>query len=234
MPGEPVVLVSGRGGHIRSFVGALARFPAEPQWAVVGGFAVYVRITDIHRVTNDLDTVSRNQPSLVQILVAEPDADRLTANKLQFNQGGAAVVVDVMADTADEPLPTEPGERAFAHARRMALATSESTELGVPMWHGLMEALQPDVVIVSIRNDYVSRIKFDVLSDEESLHEFDFTKKGIRRHETYRVKARWHLIGDQPSLFAFGKAGRTPFQSIDNDKKHSAGEAILRRHLEGL
>ncbi len=54
MPGEPVVLVSGRGGQIRSFVGALARFPAEPQWAVVGGFAVYVRITDVHRVTNDL------------------------------------------------------------------------------------------------------------------------------------------------------------------------------------
>ena len=131
MPGEPVVLVSGRGGHIRSFVGALNRFPAEPQWAVVGGFAVYVRITDVHRVTNDLDTVSRNQPSLVEILVAEPGADRLAAAKLQLNQGGAAVVVDVMADTADTPLPTEPGERAFALARRMALATSESTELVV-------------------------------------------------------------------------------------------------------
>ena len=131
MPGEPVVLVSGRGGHVRSFVGALARFPAEPQWAVVGGFAVYVRITDVHRVTNDLDTVSRNQPSLVEILVAEPDADRLAAAKLQLNQDGAAVVIDVMADTAVEPLPAEPGERAFAFARRMALATSESTELVV-------------------------------------------------------------------------------------------------------
>ena len=131
MPGETVVLVSGRGGHIRSFVDALARFPAEPKWTVVGGFAVYVRIIDVHRVTNDLDTVSRNQPSLVEILVAEPDADRLATAKLRLNQGGAAVVVDVMADTAEEPLPTEPGERAFALARRMALATSESTELVV-------------------------------------------------------------------------------------------------------
>lgn len=129
MPGETVVLVSGRGGHIRSFVEALSRFPAEPQWAVVGGFAVYVRITDVHRVTHDLDTVSRNQPALVEILVAEPGADRLATAKLQLNQGGAVVVVDVMAATADEPLPTEPGERAFALARRMALATSESTEL---------------------------------------------------------------------------------------------------------
>ena len=105
--------------------------PSRPLWAVVGGFAVYVRITDVHRVTNDLDTVSRNQPSLVEILVAEPDADRLAAAKLQLNQGSAAVVVDVMADTADEPLPAEPGERAFALARRMALSTSESTELVV-------------------------------------------------------------------------------------------------------
>ena len=90
MPGEPVALVSGPGGHVRSFVAALARFPAEPQWAVVGGFAVYARITVVHRITNDLDTVSRNQPSLVEILVAEPDADRLAAAKLQLNQDGAA------------------------------------------------------------------------------------------------------------------------------------------------
>lgn len=131
MRGETVVLVSGPGGQIRSFVDALARFPTEPRWTVVGGFAVYVRITDVHRVTNDLDTVSRNQPSLVEILVAEPDADRLATAKLQLNQSGGAVVVDVMADTAEEPLPTEPGERAFALARRMALATSESTELVV-------------------------------------------------------------------------------------------------------
>ena len=70
------------------------------------GFAVYVRITDVHRVTNDLDTVSRNQPSHVEILVGEPRADRLAAAKLQLNQGGAAAVVDVMADTADEPCRT--------------------------------------------------------------------------------------------------------------------------------
>ena len=34
-----------------------------------------------------------------------------------------------MADTSDTPLPAEASERAFALARRMALATSEPTEL---------------------------------------------------------------------------------------------------------
>jgi len=129
VPGKTVILQSDRAGQIRSFVEALDRFPAEPQWAVIGGFAVYVRITDVHRVTNDIDTVTSDQPSLVEILVAEPGADRLATAKLQINQGGSAVVIDVMGDTSDTPLPTDPGERAFALARRMALSTSDSTEL---------------------------------------------------------------------------------------------------------
>ena len=129
MPGEAVILAGDRGGRIRSFVAALARFPAEPQWAVVGGFAVNVRITHIHRLTNDIDTVSRDQTKLVEVLVAEPDADRLATARLQLEQDGTTVVVDVMADTSDTPLPAEASERAFALARRMALATSEPTEL---------------------------------------------------------------------------------------------------------
>ena len=131
MPGEAIVLAGDRSGRIRSFVAALARFPSEPRWAVVGGFAVNVRITDIHRLTNDIDTVSRDQTKLVEILVAESDADRLAPAKLQLEQDGTAVVVDVMADTSDTPLPVDAGERAFALARRMALATSEWIELVV-------------------------------------------------------------------------------------------------------
>ena len=129
MPGEAVILAGDRGGRIRSFVAALARFPAEPQRAVGGGFAVNVRITHIHRLTNDIDTVSRDQTKLVELLVAKPDADRLATARLQLEQDGTAVVVDVMADTSDTPLPAEASERAFALARRMALATSEPTEL---------------------------------------------------------------------------------------------------------
>lgn len=131
MPGEAIILVADRGSRIRSFVDALTRFPAEPQWSVVGGFAVNVRITHVHRLTNDLDTVSRDQTSLVEILVTQLDAERLDTAKLQFDQDGTTVVVDVMADTADVPLPNEPGERAFVLARRMALATSEWTGLQV-------------------------------------------------------------------------------------------------------
>jgi len=131
VPGDQITLVGDRGGRIRSFVAALGRFPNEPRWAVVGGFAVNVRITDVHRLTNDLDTVSQDQSSLVEILVAEPGADRLDTAKLQLTQDGTTVLIDVMADTSDSPLPSEPSERAFALARRMALATCERIDLAV-------------------------------------------------------------------------------------------------------
>lgn len=133
MPGEQVILVGDRGGRIRSFVAAIDRFPTEPQWAVVGGFAVNVRISQVHRLTNDIDTVSRNQPSFVEVLVSEFDADRLANAKLQLTQYGTAVIVEVMADASSAPLPAEDGERAFALARSMALSTCEPVELQVVM-----------------------------------------------------------------------------------------------------
>ena len=76
VPGDAIILVGDRGGRIRSFVDALTRFPAEPQWSVVGGFAVNIRITHVHRLTNDLDTVSRDQTSLVETLVTKLNAGR--------------------------------------------------------------------------------------------------------------------------------------------------------------
>ncbi|WP_323671665.1 nucleotidyl transferase AbiEii/AbiGii toxin family protein [Candidatus Poriferisodalis multihospitum] len=129
MSGDPVVLVGDRGGRIRSYVSALSRFPAEPAWTVIGGFAVNVRITHVHRLTNDIDTVSRDQTKLVELLVAAPNANQLSAARLQLKHEAATVFVDVMADTAGMPLPTEAAERAFALARRLAMATSEPTDL---------------------------------------------------------------------------------------------------------
>lgn len=114
---------------MRSFVSALSRFPREPRWAVVGGFAVNVRIARVHRLTNDLDTVSQDQASLVEILIADTETDRLDATKLRFTGGEMPVEIDVMGDMADVPLPLEPSERAFALARRLALTTSEWIDL---------------------------------------------------------------------------------------------------------
>lgn len=131
MPGDHVELVADGGGRIASFVDAVARFPKEPAWALVGGFAVNVRIERVHRLPNDIDTVARDQTELVELLVAQPDADRIDAAKLRFTAGELPVDIDVMADTEGLPLPTELGERVFALARRAILPGARPTELVV-------------------------------------------------------------------------------------------------------
>ena len=131
MHGERFDLVADSGGRLRSFVEALQRFPDEPKWCVVGGFAVTLRIADVHRFTNDLDTVSRSQQRLVDALAAQPVIDKLAEAKLRLSVGGLEVDIDIMSDASDDALPLDPDGRAFAQVRRMALRTSEQATVSV-------------------------------------------------------------------------------------------------------
>jgi hypothetical protein len=143
VPGDKVILVGDTGGRIRSFVTALGRFPAEPPWVVIGGFAVNVRISDVHRLTNDLDTISASQSELVEILSAEPDADRLDHGKVRFTGELPPVDIDVVDETG-HPLSAEASDRAFALARRYAMETRESLTIVVTDGAGVsVEAAAP-------------------------------------------------------------------------------------------
>ena len=130
MLGERVVLADSLDGRIGQFVAALARFPAEPAWAVVGALAVNVRIAEVHQLTSDVDTVSRDQAALADMLAEEVGAQRLSAARLRLGDG-PGVEVDVMSDTAGQQLPDEPSGRAFALARRMAVADADTMDVVV-------------------------------------------------------------------------------------------------------
>lgn len=124
--GEVVLLESEASGRIAAYIRTLARLPAEPKWVLVGGLAVNVRLRRVHRATNDVDTVSSDQPRLVEILVGE-NADRLSPGKLQFHDPD--VEVDVMESTEGSQLPMEEGDRAFALARRWTMGTATEMSL---------------------------------------------------------------------------------------------------------
>lgn len=128
MPGESIVLVGDRGGRIRSFVEALATFPTEPRWVLVGGFAVNVRIAAIHRLTADLDTVTGDASRLIELLV-DGGASKRSAGEVLVTVATAGVEVDVMGD--DNEHSGEPGDHAFALARRLALTRSSPCQLQV-------------------------------------------------------------------------------------------------------
>ena len=108
---------------------ALNRLPQEPDWAVVGGFAVIIRASQVHRVTNDVDTISRDQSQLIELLAAEPAITKLSSARLRIAGTKQSVDLDVMDAATESPLPIDPSERAFAMTRRHALANSEGVDL---------------------------------------------------------------------------------------------------------
>lgn len=148
MAGDRVILIGDTGGRIRSFVSALQRFPDSPAWVVVGGFAVNARISQVHRLTNDLDTISAQQSELIETLLAQPGADRLDHAKLRFTGEAPAVDIDVMDDTSRHSLPLEPGDRAFALARRYAMQTRE--QLAIVVTEGAEISVEATAPVASV------------------------------------------------------------------------------------
>lgn len=131
MPGNRVILGDDPDNRTSSMVVALNRLPQQLDWAVVGGFAVIIRSSQVHRVTNDVDTISRNQSQLIELLAAEPAITKLSSARLRIVGNSQPIDLDVMDAAAESPLPAQPSERAFALARRHALATSEPVDLSV-------------------------------------------------------------------------------------------------------
>lgn len=127
---QVVVIEGDLGGTIVAFVTAIASMPPEPHWVLVGGFAVNLRIARVHRLTGDIDTVTSAQERLVELIVDQPDAERIDRAKVAV-EAGMKVKIDVMASTVGEALPSGGWRRAFAHARRWAMAGDESVSITV-------------------------------------------------------------------------------------------------------
>ena len=122
MSGErPDVLVieADSTGTIASFVRTLRELPREPRWVLVGGFAVNLRISTLHRLTGDVDTLTSAHREFLELLVGREDVERLAAGKVLVGSD-PSVRVDVMASTIGEKLPIKSDSRAFALARRWA------------------------------------------------------------------------------------------------------------------
>ncbi|MCL5445533.1 MAG: hypothetical protein M1121_05700, partial [Actinobacteria bacterium] len=128
MSGDVVVLENDPLARVATYVRILGRLPRDPAWVLVGGLAVNVRLARVHRATNDVDTVSPDQPRLVEIMVAN-GADPLSAGKVQFHH--PEVEVDVMPSTEGEALPAAADDRMFALVRRWTMQTASVLELFV-------------------------------------------------------------------------------------------------------
>ena len=102
---------------------------------------------------------------------------------------------------------------------------------GGPLWHDLLRALRPQVVVLSVAGGHLSRIEFDALDEWHVLHVFDRKTNGEPRKPPYAALSRWHEVGGTQSLFVFCPASRSPL-AVGNDQKRELGATILEAYTD--
>ena len=125
------------------------------------------------------------------------------------------------------PIATDPTWSRLSDADRHVLEAD-----GGPLWHDLLRALQPQVVVLSVAKGHLSRIEFESLNEWHDFHVFGRKANGDPRNPPYVVRARNYLVGDTSSLFIFCPASRSPV-AIGNDQKRELGTTILKACTDG-
>lgn len=127
------------------------------------------------------------------------------------------------------PVATDPTWSRLGKADRAALEDD-----GGPLWHLLLKTLKPQIVVLSVAKHHLGRIEFESPDDEwRVIHTFDRTGSGAPRTRPYEVRARWHDVGGDPSLFVFGSAAQTPFGLVGSRHKREIGATILEVYRDG-
>lgn len=117
------------------------------------------------------------------------------------------------------PLATDP---TWSRLDQQEQALLEPT--GRRLWHQLVDALQPDVVLISVGRSRLSKIGFPLIQPASVIDTVD----GPGRVRPYRVEAfRHELRSGKAPLFVFGQASQTPFGSISGLEKRRVGAGLL-------
>jgi hypothetical protein len=126
-------------------------------------------------------------------------------------------------------LPTSPTWTGLPSGIRDVLATQ-----GVPLWHDLATYLRPQILICSIKREWLRLIHFNALSEWRQVGLFDRTEAGDARAQPIPVTVRWYEIADEPTLVAFVRAAQKPLGLLSNPQKSIAGQWILKAWHDGL
>lgn len=126
------------------------------------------------------------------------------------------------------PVATNPTWTKLRSTEKAILETE-----GGPLWHRLLEALNPKMVVLSVAKRHLARIEFEALSEWKFVHTFEQTGSGEPRSHPYKIETRWYWVGGQPSLFVFGQAAQTPFGRLHHSQRREAGAVALEVYRDG-
>lgn len=92
---------------------------------------------------------------------------------------------------------------------------------GFPLWEKLIDVLKPDVIIVSVKKQYVKKLCITQLSD---LYKIVYDKNGNNRNSPIEIKQGKY----QKAMIVLGRTWNIPFGSIGKDQKIKLGEQIIK------
>ena len=193
---------------------SLIEFPAD------NPFRRFPLAEDAHREDQErylhaLSAYFRTKPYKRWFRSFEPLLNGMDAS-YYVHQTSTALHTDICS-----PVATDPTWRRLSKADRRVLSDD-----GRPLWHELLVALRPDVVVLSVAKDHLEHIAFEPLGPWEPVHSFDRKRDGTLRSFAYTVLGCWHLVGNEPALFVFCPASQTPLGSISDDQKRELGAIV--------
>ncbi len=126
------------------------------------------------------------------------------------------------------PLATDPTWSRLADHARFKLQAS-----GRPLWHRLIEALQPDAIILSTARHHRDKIELAPAGEWKYIWSRSHKQNGEAAKKVYTVEGRWlRLRSGKETLLVFGPASVKPFGLVSNEQKGAIGRAI-REVLNG-
>ncbi|MHB1000449.1 MAG: hypothetical protein ACYC27_14515 [Armatimonadota bacterium] len=142
----------------------------------------------------------------------------------------AGLDTDFYSDTANtalhtdlcSPLATDPTWSKLNYNARNMLEPS-----GIKLWHDLIEFLQPDLVLMSVRESYLEDVNFTKV--------FDWTVAyTVSRSNPYTIKtAQYKTASGKIVIFVFGRAAQLPFGTINRCIQYDIG-VYLKDYLESI
>lgn len=111
-------------------------------------------------------------------------------------------------------------------SRLNAAEKNELEEEGVRIWHDLVAALKPHLVLISVAKHHLAKINFVKLEEWKTVLTFDKTAKGATRKTPYKIESASFSVVNSESKFIFGKAAQTPFGLLGKEQAIAAGQFI--------
>ena len=116
-------------------------------------------------------------------------------------------------------IPTDPTWSGLDPSVRWRLARE-----GVPLWHRLIERLQPDLLLQSTARQWLEFVECTPLSDWERIHTCDLTGNSKRRKRPIGIEVRWfELSTGKRVLITHVPASQKPLAGLSHEQKAASG-----------